>query len=120
MTLEEVAMGFIRVANESMCRPIRALTQVNLNLIIVLLFIDFILNTYSQARGYDTRQHTLACFGGAGGQHSCAIARSLGISRVVIHKYAGILSAYGMACADVVHEVQEPCALTYDIGKISV
>jgi len=31
MTLEEVAMGFIRVANESMCRPIRALTQVNLN-----------------------------------------------------------------------------------------
>ncbi|XP_008186368.1 5-oxoprolinase [Acyrthosiphon pisum] len=94
MTLEEVAMGFIKVANESMCRPIRALTQ---------------------ARGYDTRQHTLACFGGAGGQHSCAIARSLGIGRVVIHKYAGILSAYGMACADVVHEVQEPCALTYDI-----
>jgi len=116
MTLEEVAMGFIRVANESMCRPIRALTQVNFNL-IMLLFNGFILYIYSQARGYDTRQHTLACFGGAGGQHSCAIARSLGIGRVVIHKYAGILSAYGMACADVVHEVQEPCALTYDIGK---
>ncbi|XP_025416669.1 5-oxoprolinase isoform X2 [Sipha flava] len=93
MTVEEVAMGFIKVANESMCRPIRALTQ---------------------AKGYDTRQHVLACFGGAGGQHACAIARSLGISRVVIHKYAGILSAFGMACADVVHEVQEPCALTYD------
>lgn len=31
MTIEEVAMGFIRVANESMCRPIRALTQVDLN-----------------------------------------------------------------------------------------
>lgn len=29
MTVEEIAMGFIRVANESMCRPIRALTQVN-------------------------------------------------------------------------------------------
>ncbi|VVC30615.1 Hypothetical protein CINCED_3A005881 [Cinara cedri] len=98
MTVEEVAMGFIRVANESMCRPIRALTQ---------------------ARGYDTRQHTLACFGGAGGQHACAIACSLGISRVVVHKYAGILSAYGMACADVVHEVQEPCALTYDIENFA-
>jgi len=47
MTLEEVAMGFIKVANESMCRPIRALTQVNFNVIILLLFIDFILNTYS-------------------------------------------------------------------------
>lgn len=34
MTIEEVAMGFIKVANESMCRPIRALTQVNYKLII--------------------------------------------------------------------------------------
>jgi 5-oxoprolinase (ATP-hydrolysing) len=74
-------------------------------------------NKYLKAKGYDTRQHVLACFGGAGGQHACAIARSLGISRVVIHKYAGILSAFGMACADVVHEVQEPCALTYDDGQ---
>jgi len=84
---------------------------------MILLLLLLLLNTYSQARGYDTRKHTLACFGGAGGQHACAIARSLGISRVVIHKYAGILSAYGMACADVVHEVQEPCALSYDVGK---
>lgn len=79
--------------------------------------IVFTIFIYSKARGYDTREHALSCFGGAGGQHACAIARSLGISRVVIHKYAGILSAYGMACADVVHEVQEPCALTYDVGK---
>lgn len=69
MTLEEVAMGFVRVANESMCRPIRALTQ---------------------AKGYDTARHALACFGGAGGQHACAIARSLGMGTVFIHKYAGI------------------------------
>ncbi|XP_058129823.1 5-oxoprolinase isoform X2 [Anopheles coustani] len=90
LTLDEVAMGFVRVANEAMCRPIRALTQ---------------------ARGYDTARHVLACFGGAGGQHACAIARQLGMRRVVIHKYAGILSAYGMALADVVHEAQEPCGL---------
>lgn len=71
MSLEEIAMGFIRVANEAMCRPIRALTQ---------------------AKGYDTRNHILACFGGAGGQHACAIAKSLGMSTVFVHKYAGLCS----------------------------
>lgn len=98
MTVEEVAMGFIRVANEAMCRPIRALTQ---------------------AKGYDTRQHVLACFGGAGAQHACSIARSLGMSKVAVHKYAGILSAYGMACADVVHEAQEPAARTYELENFA-
>ena len=66
MSVEEVAMGFVKVANENMCRPIRALTQ---------------------AKGYDTSRHVLACFGGAGGQHACAVARSLGMSTVYIHKY---------------------------------
>ncbi|CAF97977.1 unnamed protein product, partial [Tetraodon nigroviridis] len=92
MSVEEVAMGFIRVANEAMCRPIRALTQ---------------------AKGHDTSQHVLACFGGAGGQHACAIARALGMKTVFIHKYSGVLSAYGLALADVVEEVQEPCSLQY-------
>ncbi|XP_074550133.1 5-oxoprolinase [Halichoeres trimaculatus] len=93
MTVEEVAMGFIRVANEAMCRPIRALTQ---------------------AKGHDTSQHVLACFGGAGGQHACAIARALGMKTVFIHKYSGVLSAYGLALADVVEEMQEPCSLPYE------
>ncbi|XP_076856985.1 5-oxoprolinase isoform X2 [Brachyhypopomus gauderio] len=92
MSLEEVAMGFIRVANEAMCRPIRALTQ---------------------AKGHDTSLHVLACFGGAGGQHACAIARALGMNTVLIHKYSGVLSAYGLALADVVEERQEPCCLQY-------
>lgn len=92
MTIEEVAIGFIQVANESMCRPIRALTQ---------------------GKGYDTARHVLACFGGAGGQHACAIARSLGMKQVYVHKYAGILSAYGMALADEVHETQIPCGKEY-------
>jgi len=98
MTKEEVAMGYIAVANEAMCRPIRALTQ---------------------GKGYDTARHALACFGGAGGQHACAIARSLGMSTVIIHKYAGILSAFGMALADVVHEEQEPTAFKYDASNDS-
>lgn len=88
MTVEELASGFIRVANEAMCRPIRNLTE---------------------GKGYDTRKHILACFGGAGGQHACSIARALGIRKIVISKYSGILSAYGLSLADVVHEEQEPC-----------
>lgn len=92
-------MGFIRVANEAMCRPIRALTQ---------------------SRGFDTSKHVLACFGGAGGQHACSIARELGMSKIVVHKYAGILSAYGMALADVVHELQEPCGLDYSAANVAV
>ncbi|XP_013191832.1 5-oxoprolinase [Amyelois transitella] len=92
MTMEEVAMGFLNVANEAMCRPIRALTT---------------------ARGHDASRHALSCFGGAGGQHACAVAARLGVSTVLLHKYAGILSAYGMALAHVVHEAQQPSALVY-------
>ncbi|XP_017466157.1 PREDICTED: 5-oxoprolinase [Rhagoletis zephyria] len=99
LTVEDVALGFIRVANEAMCRPIRALTQ---------------------ARGLDTSQHVLACFGGAGGQHACSIARELGISKVLVHKYAGVLSAYGMALADVVQETQEPCGLDFSAENAGI
>ncbi|KAK6019089.1 hydantoinase/oxoprolinase [Ostertagia ostertagi] len=91
-SVEEAALGFVKVANEEMCRPIRAITQ---------------------ARGYDTSAHILACFGGAGGQHACAVAQSLGISTVLIHKYASLLSAYGIALARVVSEVQEPVNLVF-------
>lgn len=87
ISAKEVALGFLAVANESMCRPIRSLTE---------------------AKGFETSRHNLACFGGAGGQHACEIADALGISRVVIHKYSSILSAFGMSVADVVQEVQVP------------
>lgn len=91
MTAEEVAYGFVDIANESMCRPIRALTE---------------------ARGFETAQHNLATFGGAGGQHACEIASKLGIHRVVMHKYSSILSAYGMALAELVQEAREPSSET--------
>ena len=69
------------------------------------------LTIYKKGKGYDTRKHILSCFGGAGGQHACSIARSLGISKIMISKYSGILSAYGLSLADVVHEEQEPSSL---------
>jgi len=87
MSVEEVALGFLRVANEVMVRPIREI---------------------SVMRGFDIKEHALACFGGAGGQHACAIALELGISKIFIHRFSGILSAYGMGLADIVVEIQEP------------
>lgn len=68
----------------------------------------------------------LSCFGGAGAQHACAIARSLGIRTIIINRYAGILSAYGLSIADVVVEKQEPCNLglsdetlrSYVLGRV--
>ncbi|KAI6233321.1 hypothetical protein M3Y99_00925900 [Aphelenchoides fujianensis] len=86
LSVEEIALGFIDVANETMCRPIRTLTK---------------------AKGYNTADHVLVCFGGAGGQHACAIARTLGMKKVKIHRYSGILSAYGLVLANAVVEEQE-------------
>ena len=84
---DEVAYGFIKIANETMTRPIRSLTE---------------------AKGHDTSQHRLATFGGAGGQHAVAIAENLGIRQILVHRYSSVLSAYGMALADVVDESQVP------------
>ncbi|XP_061341150.1 5-oxoprolinase 1 [Gastrolobium bilobum] len=92
MMVEEIALGFVDVANETMCRPIRQLTEM---------------------KGHETKNHALACFGGAGPQHACAIARSLGMKEVLIHKFCGILSAYGMGLANVVEEAQEPYSAVY-------
>ena len=51
-------------------------------------------------RGYDVTEYTLNCFGGAGGQHACLVADALGMTRVFVHPFAGVLSAYGMGLAD--------------------
>lgn len=98
LSIEEVAMGFIKVANEAMCRPIRAITE---------------------AKGVSLPKHVLSCFGGAGGQHAIGIARVLGIDTILIHKHSSILSAYGLALADRVHEVQEPSSSTLNEESIS-
>ncbi len=80
MPSADVAEGFFRVANARMAE---ALKQVSVQ------------------RGYDLRRHALLVFGGAGGQHACALARLLDVERVVLHPLAGVLSAYGMGLADV-------------------
>ncbi len=77
---EEVADGFLRVALGHMARAIKRV---------------------SVERGHDIRRHALVSFGGAGGQHACAVADALGIRTVVIHPMAGVLSALGIGMADV-------------------
>src|SRR4051794_31655812 len=79
-TPEEIARGFLDIAVDNMAAAIRKV---------------------SIARGHDVTRYTLACFGGAGGQHACAVADALGIERILIHPLAGVLSAYGIGIADV-------------------
>ncbi len=98
METADVAAGFIEVANGTMARAIREI---------------------SVMRGYDIKEHVLVSFGGAGGQHACAIARLLGMTDILIPRFAGILSALGMGLADVVAERQEPAALTFTQDKHS-
>ncbi len=78
----ELAAGFVRIANDAMARAIREI---------------------SVARGYDVTEYALFSFGGAGAQHACAMAETLGIRTVLLHPLAGVLSAWGMGLADVVH-----------------
>jgi len=79
-SLEEVAEGFLHIAVDNMAAAIRKI---------------------SIARGHDVTRYTLACFGGAGGQHACRVADALGMERILIHPLAGVLSAHGIGLADV-------------------
>lgn len=99
LTPEEVASGFLKVAVESMARPIRNLTE---------------------AKGFVTSEHNLACFGGSGGQFSVSLSKNLGISHVAIHKYSSLLSAYGIYLADIVIEKQSPTSFEYSQENYSI
>ena len=79
-TPESLAEGFLRIAVENMANAIKKI---------------------SVQRGYDVTQYTLQCFGGAGGQHACLVADALGMQRIFIHPFAGVLSAFGMGLADI-------------------
>ncbi len=89
----ETALGIIRVVNSNMERAIRAI---------------------SLERGYDPREFTLAPFGGAGPMHACELAAELGIPRVLVPAHPGILSALGVAIADVVKDYSRTVMLRGD------
>jgi 5-oxoprolinase (ATP-hydrolysing) len=91
----ELAEGFRKIANANMVRALRRI---------------------SVAKGYDPAEYALVSFGGAGAQHACAMARELGIKNVLIHPFAGILSAYGIGLADI-RRFSERSILTTLQGK---
>ena len=72
---EELAEGFLRIANENMAQAIKKI---------------------SVQRGYDISKYALVCFGGAGGQHACDVADLLEMDTVLIHPMSGLLSAWGI------------------------
>ncbi len=102
-TPERVASGFIAIAVNNMANAIKKI---------------------SLQRGYDVTRYVLCCFGSAGAQVACLIADTLGITKIFIHPYAGVLSAYGIGLADIrvtkVESVEK--ALTADVipGLISL
>ncbi len=91
----EVADGFLKIAVDNMANAIKQI---------------------SVQRGHDVTRYTLVCFGGAGGQHAALVADALGMTRVHIHPYAGVLSAFGMGLADIraMRETSVEAVLTPD------
>ncbi len=91
-----IANGFLSIAVEKMASAIK---QISLQ------------------KGYDVSQYALCCFGGAGGQHACLIAAALGMKRILIHPYAGVLSAYGIGLAElrVLRQSSVEAPLTADL-----
>lgn len=82
---ESVAEGFLEIAIEHMAQAIKKI---------------------SVSRGYDVQTYVLNCFGGAAGQHACLVAERLGMGKVMLHPFSGVLSAYGMGLAAVQTEQQ--------------
>ncbi|MEQ1491943.1 MAG: hydantoinase B/oxoprolinase family protein, partial [Terricaulis sp.] len=76
----DAAEGFLRIANESMAEAIKKI---------------------SIQRGYNPTEYVLVAFGGAGGQHACAVADDVGVETILLHPLAGVLSAWGIGLADV-------------------
>jgi N-methylhydantoinase A len=83
MDAQRTAEGILQIANANIERAVRRV---------------------SVERGYDPRDFTLVAFGGAGGLHACAVAERLGMTRILIPRYPGVLCAFGLLVADVTRE----------------
>ena len=97
-TPEEIADGFISIAVANMANAIKKI---------------------SVERGYDVTRYALNCFGGAGGQHACLVADQLGMTKILIHPYSGLLSAYGMGLAAIrsTRQMAVEVPLSGDVGE---
>ncbi|MBL4621063.1 MAG: aminotransferase class V-fold PLP-dependent enzyme, partial [Immundisolibacteraceae bacterium] len=98
LSVEQVALGYLQIANQQMAKPIRSV---------------------SVARGYDLRDHALVSFGGAGGLHAGELATILGINKLLIDPLAGIFSAWGIATAPRRHESERSLLLAFNSATLS-
>jgi len=95
LSIEEAAAGIIQVANEHMARALRVI---------------------SVARGHDSQDFRLCCFGGAGGLHICALADAMGMKKAMVPVHGGVLSAMGMFLAP----VQRQLSLTHQAPLVTI
>lgn len=93
LTLEEAALGIHRVVNAQMAEGIRLV---------------------SIQKGFDPRDFTLVGLGGAGPLHVVALAEELGVIRILVPRYPGVLSATGLLAAPVEHEMSASFARPLD------
>jgi N-methylhydantoinase A len=92
-SIEEFAVGIVRVVETEMDKAIRVI---------------------SVEQGYDPRDFTLVAFGGGGPLHACSLARALHIPTVLIPAMPGALSALGILLADVVRDHARTVMLSSD------
>lgn len=90
---QQLAENFLAIANEKMASAVRSI---------------------SISQGYDPREFALVAFGGAAGQHACQVARALGITKVICHPDAGLLSALGISVARRRYRAEEAVYLPID------
>jgi 5-oxoprolinase (ATP-hydrolysing) len=93
----DIAEGFLAVAVEAMAHAIKHV---------------------SIARGHDVTKAALVAFGGAGGQHACKVAEALGVTRVLLHPLAGVLSAFGIGQADLLAVGERPVEKPLDAALV--
>ena len=87
LSVTDTALGVVAVANAEMVRALRVI---------------------SVERGLDPRDFALVAFGGAGPLHACALAEELGITRVLVPRASGVLSALGLAISDLQRDYVRP------------
>ena len=97
LTPEQVAEGCIEIAAGNMANAIKHI---------------------SVARGHDVSEYVLNTFGGAGGQHACLVADQLGMTRIFLHPFAGVLSAYGIGLADFTAMREQSVELTLEAAAM--
>ena len=97
MSLLDIAAGMLQIANNNMALAI---------------------GNVSVKKGYDARDYPLVSFGGAAGQHCCAVADELGIETVLIHPHCSILSAFGVRLSD--HSAARTMSVLQPLGSQSL